>query len=115
MRLLRSDALAERPLTHPTMSNQMTKIALTAVAVAFGYVLNMQSYDMVSELMGGYPEFAMEYGFTLLLASVGLWTLTEKAGKRIGLRNAGLVVMAAGLLGFVIASAVYGSPSGCVH
>lgn len=103
---------------HPrveTMSNKMTKIALAAVAVAFGYVLNMQSYDMVSELMGGYPEFAAEYGFTLLLASIGLWSLTEKAGKSVGIRPAGLVVMMAGLFGFAIASVLHGLPSACMH
>ncbi len=93
----------------------MIKIALAAVAVAFGYVVNMQSHDMVSEAMGGYPEFAMEYGFTLLLASIGLWSLTEKAGKKIGIRTAGLVVMMAGLFGFAVASVLYGLPSGCVH
>ena len=86
------------------MSKPLTTVALALVSMAYGYIVAMQSWDVVSEFAVGYVDYALEYMFTVLLAGVGLWALAQKAGRRVGDRHAAMVSMMAALIGFMMAA-----------
>ena len=88
------------------MNKTMTTLALAVLSIAFGYVLTLQSWDVFDQLTEGTFTFGLEIAFTLLLASIGVWSLTQKAARTIGARRAGAIVMGGAATGMVLVGIV---------